>query len=129
VLLEAPHRLTECLDDLAAAFGDRPCVVCRELTKLHEEVERGTVTGFAARFAAQPPVGEFVIILDGAGGAEAGPSAPRGVSFEEAVSEARGLVAGGQRKKDAAKLVEKKHRLRPGTIYRALSRAREKGDA
>ena len=129
ILFEAPHRLVECLDDLAGTFGDRPCIVCRELTKLHEEVERGTVSGFAARFAAQPPVGEFVIILEGAGGAEAGSGAPQGVSFEEAVREARGLVAGGQRKKDAAKLVEKRHRLRPGTVYRALSRARERGDS
>ena len=66
VFYEAPHKLRATLDDLAAAFGpDRPLAVCRELTKLHEEVLRLTLGGAAARFAAQEPRGEFVLVVAG----------------------------------------------------------------
>jgi 16S rRNA (cytidine1402-2'-O)-methyltransferase len=129
VLFEAPHRVLECLRDMAAALGDRQCVVARELTKLHEEVEGGSISHFVAKYAARQPVGEFVMISEGAGEVGSGSSALPDVSFEEAVSEARELVAGGRRKKDAAKLVEKKHHLARGAVYRALAGAKEKGDA
>ena len=64
VLFEAPHRLRATLEDIAAAFGDRPIAVCRELTKLHEEVYRGTPSSALDHFDA--PRGEFVIVLAGA---------------------------------------------------------------
>jgi 16S rRNA (cytidine1402-2'-O)-methyltransferase len=64
VLFEAPHRVTDALEDIAAVFGDRPLVVGRELTKLHEEVFRGTAASALAHFSA--PRGEFVIAVEGA---------------------------------------------------------------
>ena len=128
VLFEAPHRLLETLGDMLGALGDRSCVVCRELTKLHEEVEEGTISYFVSKYQAAPPIGEFVIVASGS--AEPGRGVPRaaGVSFEEAVAEARELVAGGRRKTEAAKLVEKKYGLRGGGIYQALATSHRKGE-
>jgi 16S rRNA (cytidine1402-2'-O)-methyltransferase len=67
VLFEAPHRLARTLTDLAAALGgDRRIAVARELTKLHEEVWRGTLAEAVARAAATEPRGEFVLVVAGA---------------------------------------------------------------
>lgn len=66
IFYEAPHKLRATLDDLAAVFGpDRPLAVCRELTKLHEEVLRLTVGEAQAHYAAQEPRGEFVLVVGG----------------------------------------------------------------
>ena len=66
VFYEAPHKLRATLDDLAAVFGpERPLAVCRELTKLHEEVLRLTIGEAAERYAAQEPRGEFVLVVGG----------------------------------------------------------------
>lgn len=64
VLFESPHRLRATLADVAAAFGDRPLAVCRELTKLHEEVFRGTAREALAHFVA--PRGECTLVIAGA---------------------------------------------------------------
>ena len=67
IFYEAPHKLAATLEDLAATFGeDRPVSLCRELTKLHEEIRRTTL-GEAARYYAEiPPKGEFVLVVRGA---------------------------------------------------------------
>ena len=70
VVLEAPARLAVTLGDLARACGDRPVAVARELTKMHEEVWRGTLQGASEAFAAREVRGEVVIVV---GGAEPGP--------------------------------------------------------
>jgi 16S rRNA (cytidine1402-2'-O)-methyltransferase len=67
VLFEAPHRLARTLADLAAACGhERPVVLARELTKLHEEWWRGTLGGALAHVEVQGPRGEYVVVLGGA---------------------------------------------------------------
>ncbi len=67
VLYEAPHKLRDTLADLADALGgERPVSVCRELTKLHEEIWRGTLGEARDRWAAQEPRGEFVLVIAGA---------------------------------------------------------------
>ena len=63
VILEAPHRLQPTLNDLHLLFGDRQIAVCRELTKLHEEVFRGTISQAIARFTE--PRGEFTLVIEG----------------------------------------------------------------
>ena len=63
VILEAPHRLHQTLKDLHTALGDRQLAVCRELTKLHEEVFRGTISQAVARFTE--PRGEFTLVIEG----------------------------------------------------------------
>ena len=64
IFFESPHRLLASLDDAAAVFGARPAVACRELTKLHEEVVRGTPAELRAWFGARPTQkGEFVVVV------------------------------------------------------------------
>lgn len=66
VLYEAPHRLTETLAELLATLGDRPAAVARELTKLHEECVRDSLSGLIQTFTTTPPRGECVIVVAGA---------------------------------------------------------------
>jgi 16S rRNA (cytidine1402-2'-O)-methyltransferase len=66
VLFEAPPRLTETLRELRDACGaERPAAVCRELTKLHEEIARGTLSELCARFS-EAPRGELTLVIEGA---------------------------------------------------------------
>jgi 16S rRNA (cytidine1402-2'-O)-methyltransferase len=63
IVFETPHRLRAALKDILAVVGDRRIAVCRELTKLHEEVFKGTVSGAIEHFAA--PRGEFTLVIEG----------------------------------------------------------------
>ncbi len=65
IALEAPHRLAASLEDILMVLGDRRIAVCRELTKLHEEVFRGTITGASRHFTR--PKGEFTLVIEGRG--------------------------------------------------------------
>lgn len=66
VFFEAPHRLLLALDDMAAILGDRPAVLCRELTKLHEEVRRGRLSTLRADLAQRTSIrGEVVLVIAG----------------------------------------------------------------
>lgn len=72
VFYESPQRLADSLADLAAVLGERSAAVCRELTKLHEEVRRGTLTELAATYGAvDAPKGEIVLVVAGAPAAQA----------------------------------------------------------
>jgi 16S rRNA (cytidine1402-2'-O)-methyltransferase len=62
VVFEAPHRVRQTLEELALALGDRRVAVCRELTKLHEQVARGTASELAASFGSAPK-GEITLVL------------------------------------------------------------------
>jgi 16S rRNA (cytidine1402-2'-O)-methyltransferase len=67
IFYEAPHKLMGTLSDLQTAFGgERRLTVCRELTKLHEQVVRTTIAGALEQFTQQGAKGEFVLILEGA---------------------------------------------------------------
>jgi len=65
IFLETPHRLLAALEDLQAELGDRQIAVARELTKLHEEIFRGSLSAARQHFTAQPPRGEFTLVLAG----------------------------------------------------------------
>lgn len=94
VFFDAPTRVAATLADMAAAFGDdRRAAVCRELTKLHEEIARGTLAELVA-WAQSGVRGELVIVVAGA--------APREVAFPDAVTQVLELVRSGTRLKDAA---------------------------
>ena len=77
---EAPHKLRGTLEDLHAAFGDRPLALCRELTKLHEETRRTTLAQAVAYYQETAPRGEYVLVVAGAA-----PAAEGAVSLEEGV--------------------------------------------
>src|SRR5689334_182378 len=64
VFFEAPHRLGDCLADMADVLGARRAVVCRELTKTHEEIARGTLVELAARFSGEV-LGEVTVVVEG----------------------------------------------------------------
>ncbi len=70
VIYESPRRLAETLRELAGALGDRRGVVARELTKVHEEFVRGPLTELADKYAAEPPRGEVVLVVEGRTGVE-----------------------------------------------------------
>jgi len=70
IALETPHRLLAALDDIQHVLGDRDIAVARELTKVHEEVFRGTVTQAQAHFRRQAPRGEFTLVIAGAASGE-----------------------------------------------------------
>lgn len=116
VFFESPHRLAESLSDLARAFGtDRPAAVCRELTKLHEEVVRGPLGDLAERFA-DGARGEIAIVVGGAPAREA--------DLPSAVTEVLALAASGERLKDAAAQVAAATGLGRRELYEAALRAR-----
>ncbi len=99
IFYEAPHKLQNTLKDLAETFGpDRPISLCRELTKLHEEVFRTTIQGAIDRYAETPPKGEFVLVVAGAQ-KEAEPE----VSLDDALARMAGLMEQGLSRKDAAR--------------------------
>jgi 16S rRNA (cytidine1402-2'-O)-methyltransferase len=66
VFFESPHRIAHCLKDMMNVFGNRQGVVARELTKLHEEFIRGPLQEIGRHFKDQEPLGEFVIVVEGA---------------------------------------------------------------
>jgi 16S rRNA (cytidine1402-2'-O)-methyltransferase len=70
VALETPHRLVQAMEDILGILGDRPLVVARELTKLHEEFVRGTVKRVLDHFRGTPPIGEITLVIGGATDAE-----------------------------------------------------------
>ncbi len=99
IFYEAPHKLLNTLQDMAAVFGaDRSISLCRELTKLHEEVIRTTLGEAVERYSQTPPKGEFVLVLAGAE-----PKQQEEVTLEDALSRTRALMEQGLSRKDAAK--------------------------
>ena len=116
VLYEAPHRLEATLADLVATAGpERRVVLVRELTKLHEEVWRGTLAGAAGR--ADAPRGEYVIVLEGAPPAE-----PVGDDVIE--SALRGMLAAGADRRDAVASVATELAVPKRRVYDAALRLR-----
>ncbi len=65
IFLESPHRLLDALADLRSSLGDRPVAVARELTKVHEEIWRGSISGAVEYFTQNEPRGEFTLVVGG----------------------------------------------------------------
>ena len=118
---EAPHKLRATLDDLAAAFGpDRSVTLCRELTKLHEEIRKTTLGQAAALYREQEPRGEFVLVLAGADPAAL--EAAAAPTLEQAVAAARALLAEGTPPSAAAKQAAAGTPFSKAEIYREMLR-------
>ena len=116
IFYEAPHKLLATLRDLTAAFGeDRRISLCRELTKLHEEVRRMTLGEASAYYEENPPRGEFVLVV---AGAEEKPEA--GCTFEAALELVRARMAKGLSTKDAVKQVAKLTGFAKNLLYDAV---------
>ncbi|MGI6264799.1 MAG: 16S rRNA (cytidine(1402)-2'-O)-methyltransferase [Acutalibacteraceae bacterium] len=114
VLYEAPHKLSATLDELLAALGDRRIALARELTKLHEEVLRTTLSQAAERYRREEPRGEFVLVIEGA------PKREETVDPKQAAAAARALMAKGLSPSEAAKQAAAGTGLKKGDVYREL---------
>jgi 16S rRNA (cytidine1402-2'-O)-methyltransferase len=113
VAFESPRRLAGTLRLLAASEPQRRVAVCRELSKLHEEVRRGSAEEIAAHYSECPPRGELVLVLDAAAEAHT-----RRVDARAAVAE---LLAAGARLRPAAAVVAKLTGVRANELYRELA--------
>ena len=120
VFYEAPHKLKYTLCDLLAVLGDRRIALVREITKIHEEVIRTTLSEAVARYEEQNPRGEFVLIVEGAAPAEKEAATP-----EEAADLARSYMEEGMSASEAAKAAAAETGLKKGDIYRLLTAKEE----
>lgn len=115
IFYEAPHKLLTTLEDMAAAFGaDRPISLCRELTKLHEEVIRTTLGGAVELYTQQPPKGEFVLVVAGAE-----PVVQASATPQDAAKRVKDLMEGGLSRKDAIKQAAQELNLPKNVVYDA----------
>ena len=117
IFYEAPHKLPSTLNDLLTALGNRSIAICRELTKLHEEVIRTTLEEAAMRYSTQSPRGEIVLVIEGAT-----PPPAEIHTLEQAAEIAARLMEQGQSASDAAKQAAAQTGLKKGEIYRRITK-------
>jgi 16S rRNA (cytidine1402-2'-O)-methyltransferase len=113
VAFESPKRVAASLAVLAEVDPSRPVALCRELTKVHEEVVRGTASSLAERYASAPPRGEVVLVVGGA--------PPRSGLDPAAVDAVRRLVEAGARARPAASVVAELTGAPANALYRAIT--------
>lgn len=115
VLFESPHRIEESLEDLLQELGPRPAALTRELTKMHEEVRRGTLEDLVASVGQDPPRGEITLVIEGAihGHKQSIPS-------EELAARARRLMDEGVVRKEALARVARDSGVRKREVFDAL---------
>jgi 16S rRNA (cytidine1402-2'-O)-methyltransferase len=123
VAYEAPHRLLEALSTIEAVLGDRPAAVARELTKRHEEIFRGPVSQARQHFASKDILGEITLIIGGAP-AEAAARWDSGRVRAEVAE----MVAGGVKRKEAARMVADLSGWPQRDVYRLAVDAGEPGE-
>jgi len=110
VLLEAPHRVKATLKDILKVLGDRQIAVCREMTKIYEEVFRGSVSQAIAHFGN--PLGEFTLVIGGGN-----PTRP--AADATATDEVDQLIRAGQSARDAIQTVAQVSGISRRELYRA----------
>jgi 16S rRNA (cytidine1402-2'-O)-methyltransferase len=118
IFYEAPHRLMDTLEFLLETFGDRKIAVCRELTKIYEEIYRGSISESLKHFEEKKPRGEFVLVLEGKKLEDIREEQKESwinLSIEEHILK---YVNDGINKKDAIKLVAKERELPKSEVYK-----------
>lgn len=115
VFYEAPHKLVNTLKDMYSYFGDREIALVREITKIHEEVIRTTLSQAESLYSEQKPKGEFVLILAGKNEKE-----QENITLEQAVKMAEKLVDGGMSVNSAAKEIASQTPFKKSDIYKQL---------
>lgn len=121
VFYEAPHKLSGTLEDMLEFFGDRKISLCRELTKLHEQVVRTTISQALEYYRDKTPKGEFVLVIQGAGESEILPAE----TMAQALEQVTGLVKKGLRGADACKEIAKATGFSKAELYTALLQQRK----
>lgn len=115
VFYEAPHKLSATLADMLAAWGDRRIALVRELTKIHEEVIRTTLSEAARRYSEESPKGEFVLVIEGAPVPVEEP-----LTLEEAIELARIFLEEGASVSESAKRAAKESGHSKAEIYKKI---------
>lgn len=115
VFYEAPHKLSRTLRDMADVFGDRDIALCRELTKVYEDVERTTLFAAAEKYAEETPKGEFVLIVGGKTAEASAMTADDAVALAGTLMREQGLSVS-----DAARIASKRSGVSKSDIYDAL---------
>jgi 16S rRNA (cytidine1402-2'-O)-methyltransferase len=113
VAFESPNRLAASLQALAGLDPGRPAAVCRELTKVHEEVVRGSAAELAQRYAGAAPRGEIVLVV--------GPATMKTIDLEKPLAQLRKLVDAGAKPRPAAGVVAELTGVSANALYKALT--------
>lgn len=116
VFYEAPHKLRATLQDMLAVLGDREIALVKEITKLHEQVHRTTLSAAVEYYAEREPKGEFVLLLR-----PAEPEPEAVCTLEQAAQLAKAYMAAGQSASAAAKAAAAETGLKKGAIYKAIT--------
>lgn len=117
IYYEAPHKLRQTLSDLSEALGGgRNAALCRELTKLHEEVIRGTLSELCGIYEQSEPRGEYVIVIEGAA-----PQQQEAMTLEQAAELARSYADGGDKLSEACKKAAQAAGVSRKELYKLLS--------
>ena len=120
VFYEAPHKLKKTLDDIISVFGDRKIALCRELTKLNEEIIRTTLSAAISYYEENEPRGEYVLVIEGASEAQLKEeSFFANMSVEEHLEY---YMASGMSKMDATKAVAKDRGVPKSVIYKEINK-------
>ena len=123
---EAPHHLRQTLAALLAAFGDRKIALCRELTKLNEEICRTTIAAAVSLYETKEPRGEYVLVVEGAPEKAAAEQVLAEMTIPEHVAS---LIAEGHARMDAIKLCAKIRHLPKNDVYQAVLAASADADS
>lgn len=121
IFYEAPHKLQGTLEDMLTFFGDRKISLCRELTKLHEEVIRTTLAQAVQMYREVKPKGEFVLVIEGAKDSELSPAE----TIEQALEQVKTLMQKGMRGADACRQIAKATGFSKGELYTKLLEEKE----
>ena len=117
VFYEAPHKLLNTLKDMLDAFGDRSISICRELTKIHEEVRKTTLSEAVSYYEANIPRGEFVLVLAGAKPDDADGQPP----LEAVIAIARERIEAGERASDVCRSLAAETGYPKRVLYQAVT--------
>lgn len=116
IFYEAPHKLISTLEDMLEYFGDRNIAICRELTKIHEEVIRTTLSGALEHYKTVNPKGEFVLVIEGCKESDTAEE----VTQEDALAQVKALIEKGKKPSEACKEIAALTGYKKSELYSAL---------
>ena len=121
IFYEAPHKLRATLEDLYKFFGDRRIALCRELTKIYEQVLRMTLSEAIEYYKENNPKGEFVLVVEGA----PEQAAMEDITQEQAIELVKALVDKGEKLPNACREIAKQTKFSKSFLYSEILRAEE----
>ncbi len=120
IFYEAPHKLISTLKDMLEYFGDRKISLCRELTKIYEEVLRMTLSETIEYYSSKSPKGEYVLVIEGKHDTE-----QNNISIDDALIQVEKLVKSGEKPVNACKAVAKEYNFKKSDLYSAFCKSNQ----